>query len=186
MPIPKKEKNRLIKLAVHRAVEDQIDAILEKPFVIDFEIEHRWMVPFWKWRKMKKITIRPMTVETYFKILPLVVQFEDDDLGKITEARTTTPDVVKVMKKYSELVVNIVFIGLWNRPGMMPRWFRKFLMSNCTMEDYHIFLSAILYRMGVRSFYQSIMLEKRMSPMEQKEIIALQKNVETYLTLTLS
>lgn len=80
------------------------------------------------------------------------------------------------MSKYDELIFEIVCIGIHNRKGDMPEWFREALKDNCSWQDTYILLNAILFRLNTNSFSNTITLLQSVSPLGEEEIIALQEN----------
>ena len=65
-------------------------------------------------------------------------------------------------------------------PITVRTWFREVLKDNCTWEDIYILLNAILYRIGCNPFSRTIIALEAVSPLSEVEIIALQKNSETW------
>lgn len=62
----------------------------------------------------------------------------------------------------------------------MPAWFREVLKDNCIWEDIYILLNAILFRIGCNPFSRTITALEAVSPLSEEELIALQKNSETW------
>lgn len=85
------------------------------------------------------------------------------------------------MAKYDELIFEIVCLGIHNKKGDMPAWFREVLKDNCTWEDLYILLNAILFRLGCNPFSRTIIALEAVSPLSEEEIIALQENNETWV-----
>ena len=88
--------------------------------------------------------------------------------------------VAELIAKYDELIFEIVCLGIHNKKGDMPAWFREVLKDNCTWEDIYILLNAVLYRIGCNPFSRTIIALEAVSPLSEVEIIALQKNSETW------
>ena len=86
----------------------------------------------------------------------------------------------KALEKYGELIFEIVCMGIHNRPGDMPKWFRETLKASCTFTDVYILFNAIFYRLGVQSFLKSITAAKAVSPISREEIIAFQENKKSW------
>lgn len=84
------------------------------------------------------------------------------------------------MAKYDEIIFEIVCLGIHNKKGNMPAWFREVLKDNCTWEDIYILLNAILFRIGCNPFSRTITALEAVSPLDEEELIALQKNNETW------
>ena len=88
--------------------------------------------------------------------------------------------VAELIAKYDELIFEMVCLGIHNKKGDMPDWFREVLKDNCTWEDIYILLNAVLYRVGCNPFSRTIIALEAVSPLSEVEIIALQKNSETW------
>lgn len=84
------------------------------------------------------------------------------------------------MDKYSDIILDIVCLGIHNRSSEPPIWFREVLMDNSTWEDIAILLNAILYRIGYYPFCKSITILRNVSPLGEAEIIAAQKNLQSW------
>ena len=89
-------------------------------------------------------------------------------------------EMADLMAKYDETIFEIICLGLYNKKGNMPDWFREVLRDNCSWQDMYILLNAILYRIGCNPFLSTIMALRAVSPVGEEEIIALQKNSETW------
>lgn len=156
------------------------DTISEKPIRIPFSFANRERLPTGK-DPGDAIVIRPITVRTWFVIRPLLLRVDKDDLGRlINKSGDLNPEIAEVMDKYGELLVDIVCLGIHNKPSNPPEWFRNVLMDNSTWQDIHVLLNAILYRIGFFPFCKSITTLRSVSPMEEAEIIAAQKNFESW------
>lgn len=158
----------------------ETETVTEKPVRIPFEFNNRDSIP-----KDKDpgdcIVIRPITVRTWFSIRPLLLQIEAEDLNRMTvKAGELSEGFSELMDKYSELLMDIVCIGIHNKPNDPPAWFREALMDNSTWEDIRILLNAILYRIGYHPFCTSITTLQTVSPIGETEIIAAQKNLQSW------
>lgn len=89
-------------------------------------------------------------------------------------------DFLQLMDKYGELLLNIVCLGIHNKPSEPPEWFREALKDNSTWEDVRILLNAVLYRIGYFPFCTSITILQNVSPIGEAEIIAAQKNLQSW------
>lgn len=158
----------------------QADAITEKPISFPISLDDDSMVP--KGKKVDKITIKPIKTRTVSQLTPLLLQLDKEELNKITanKDKDFNPESVEVFQKYHDLIMQIICIGIHNSKGSPPEWFRELLEANFTWNDLHIFLNAILFRMGNQSFHNSIILTSRMSPMDDRGMIALQKNLTSH------
>lgn len=61
-------------------------------------------------------------------------------------------DFPKIMDKYGELLLDIVCLGIHNKPSDPPKWFKQALADNSTWEDIRILFNAIIYRIGYHPF----------------------------------
>ena len=128
------------------------------------------------------IVITPITVRTWFRIKPLLlcIDKEDREVLIVDKNKGFSDRVAELIAKYDELIFEIVCLGIHNKKGDMPVWFREVLKDNCTWEDIYILLNAILYRIGYNPFSRTIIALEAVSPLSEEEIIALQKNSETW------
>lgn len=128
------------------------------------------------------ITITPIKVRTWFKLKPYLIAIEEMDYNLILAKESTefSPEISAIMAKYDDLLFNIVAIGINNKKEDMPEWYKDVLKDNCTWHDIYILLNAILFRLNFNPFLNSIILVRSVSPLSEAEIIALQKNSETW------
>lgn len=159
----------------------ETDAITENPVKIPFEFNDTGSLPEGKVLS-DSIVIRPMTVRTWFRIKPLLMEISKEDYDKLIYRNVKIPDseIRDIMTKYDNTIAQIVFIGIHNKHGEMPQWFRDVLLANCHWNDLFILLNAILFRIGQQSFCKSITTLRNVSPLTEAEIIAAQKNLESW------
>lgn len=156
------------------------ETVTETTVKIPFEFSNKESIPLNK-NPGDCIVIRPITVRTWFRIRPLLLQIEKEDLGKmLVKAGELNNDFVAMMDKYGELLMDIVCLGIHNKPNEPPIWFREALMDNSTWEDIRVLLNAILYRIGFFPFCNSITMLRNVSPIREQEIIAAQKNQRSW------
>lgn len=156
------------------------DTITEKALKIPFNFSNRERLPDGK-DPGDSIVIRPITVRTWFCIRPLLMKIDKEDLSRlISRAGEINENVVEIIDKYGELLLDIVCIGIHNKPSDPPSWFRDVLMDNSTWQDIHVLLNAILYRIGFFPFCKSITTLRSVSPMDEAEMIAARKNLESW------
>lgn len=161
----------------------EADTVTEMPAKILFDFTNKDSVPEGK-DPGDCIVIRPLTVRTWFKIRPLLLSIEKDDLDKmVCKPGEVNESLQEIMDKYSELLLDIVCLGIHNRKSNPPAWFREVLIDNCTWEDIRILLNAVIYRIGYFPFCKSITILKSVSPLEETEIIAAQKNLKSWQLL---
>lgn len=157
----------------------EADSVTSQSVKIPFDFPYRQTIPEGK-DPGDCIIIRPITVGTWFRIKPLLASI--DDIGELISAGT--PDfsekVFRAIEKNSDVIFEIVCLGIHNKKGDMPKWFRETLEHNATWQDIYILLNAILFRLSHNPFLSSITLLKSMSPIGEAEIIALRKNRETW------
>ena len=137
------------------------------------------------------IVITPITVGTWFRLKPHLALIEKDDLEKIAghkgeEGDMFSSDIRDVMMKYDETMFEIVCIGIHNRKGNMPEWFKTVLMNSCTWQDVYILFNAIVFRLNSMSFFNTITAMKAVSPLGEEEIIALQENMKSWISRAVS
>lgn len=159
------------------------DTVTERPIKIDFEFTVRDSIPKGK-DPGESIVISPITVRTWFKLKPMIMDIDPADLNKLIEKEERTPDadLIEIIAKYDNLLFDILCIGIHNKKSDPPAWFKEALKDNCTWEDVYVLLNAIFFRIGYNPFCNSITMLKNVSPMTEAEIIAAQKNLESWQT----
>lgn len=157
------------------------ETITEKAISIPFAFENRESIPEGK-EPGDCIVIRPITVRTWFRIRPLILQIEKEDLERIIVSKDeVNVDLADLMAKYDELIINIICIGIHNKKSDPPQWFRDVLVDNTTWDDLRILLNAIIYRIGFFPFCESITMLQNVSPLKtETEIIAAHKNLTSW------
>lgn len=150
------------------------------PVKIPFEFKNRDAIPQGK-DPGDCVVIRPITVRTWFMLRPLLLQIEKEDLEcMMIKSGEVSSDFPKMMDKYGDLLIDIVCMGIHNKPSQPPFWFREVLIDNSTWEDVRILLNAIFFRVGYFPFCTSITMLRNVSPIEETEIIAAQKNLQSW------
>lgn len=177
-------------MSVKQVLKLESEALTGQPVTIPFQFSDTSSFPpifFDKDPTKRKkipdsIVIRPITVRTWERLKPLLTLIEQDDKDKMIALNDSAfnSEVESLMSKYDSLLFEIVCVGIHNKKGNMPKWFRETLKDNSTWEDVYILLNAILFRLSVNPFSNSITLLKSVSPIAEAEIIALQKNSRTW------
>lgn len=170
-------------MSIKHYLQFESDTVTEKPVKIAFEFTVRDSIPKGK-DPGDAIVISPITVRTWFKLKPLILSIEKVDLEKLIEKeeRTLDSQLIDLVAKYDNLLFDIICIGIHNKKSDPPAWFREVLKDNCTWEDVYVLLNAIFFRIGYNPFCNSITTLQNVSPMTQAEIIAAQKNLESWQT----
>jgi hypothetical protein len=165
-----------------RLISLQSSLITDVPLEIPFSVENDSMLP--QGVKMDSITIHPLKVGTVLRISPLIARIDKKDFEKITVSKDQKydPGIQGPIEKYSEIILEIICLGIHNRKSPYPDYLKEFLKENCTWEDLHIILNGILFRMGAMSFINSTTALTSVGLMDAAEIIALQKNLERWGT----
>lgn len=168
-------------MSIKYVLQSEADSATGKAITIPFEFTDTSSVPKGK-NPGESIVITPIKVRTWMQLKPLLAQIESKDLEKLINhpGKKLNEDVFNVISKYDELLFSIMCIGIHNRVGDMPEWFRKTLKENCTWEDVFVVINAIFFRLAHNPFMNTITLLKSVSPIGEREIIALQKNKETW------
>ena len=167
-------------MSVNLFLRLETETVTEMPVKIPFEFNNKHSVPQGK-DPGDCIVIRPITVRTWFRLRPLLLQIDAEDLDRmIVKEGELTGEFQGMMDKYSELLIDIVCIGIHNKPSEPPAWFREVLMDNSTWEDIRILLNAVLYRIGYFPFCTSITTLRNVSPLGETEIIAAQRNLQSW------
>jgi len=159
------------------------ETVTEKPVKIAFDFKVRDSIPKGK-DPGESIVISPITVRTWFKLKPMIMAIDPADLDKLIEKEDRTPDaeIIDIISRYDSLLFDILCVGIHNKKSDPPEWFKETLKDNCTWEDVYVLLNAILFRIGFNPFINSITTLQSVSPMTEAEIIAAQKNLESYST----
>ena len=168
-------------MPIKHYLQFESDTVTEKPVRIPFEFTVRDSIPKGK-DPGEAIVISPITVRTWFKLKPLFMSIDKIDLDKLIEKEDRTPDadLIDIIAKYDALLFDILCIGIHNKKTDPPEWFREVLKDNCTWEDVYVLINAIFFRLGYNPFCNSITTLQSVSPMTEAEIIAAQKNLESY------
>lgn len=168
-------------MSVKQVLQLESDSITDRPVSIPFEFTQLDSLP--KGKKVgDRIVITPITVRTWFRIKPLLLYIEEQDRVALTANKDVSfsDQIAGLMSKYDEIIFEIVCLGIHNKKGDMPVWFRNVLKDNCTWEDIYILLNAVLFRIGCNPFINTIIALKAVSPLSEEEIIALQENSDTW------
>ncbi|MGL5958097.1 MAG: hypothetical protein ACRCZZ_05850 [Phocaeicola sp.] len=164
---------------IQTLLNHETDVITERAIKIPFDFSNRESIP--KRESPDCVVVTPITVRTWFKLRPLLLQIDREDLESIVvQQGETSIDAIDMMDKYGDLLLDIVCIGIHNKPSDPPEWFKEALKDNSTWGDIRILLNAILYRIGQFPFYKSITTLQSVSPTGETEIIAAQKNLQSW------
>ena len=168
-------------MSVKQVLQIESNVVTDQPVKIPFEFTRLDLLPEGK-KLGDSIVITPLTVRTWFRIKPLLLQIDKQDREILTANKDTgfNNEIADLMAKYDEIIFEIVCLGIHNKRGNMPAWFREVLKDNCTWEDIYILLNAILFRIGCNPFSRTITALEAVSPLSEEELIALQKNNETW------
>jgi len=168
-------------MSVKQVLQIESNVVTDHPVKIPFEFTRLDLLPEGK-KLGDSIVITPLTVRTWFRIKPLLLYIDKQDWEILTANKDTgfNSEIVDLMAKYDEIIFEIVCLGIHNKKGNMPAWFREVLKDNCTWEDIYILLNAILFRIGCNPFSRTITALEAVSPLSEEELIALQKNNETW------
>lgn len=165
---------------IQKLLEAEAETILQKSVEIPFNPTDISMCPHGA--KTKSIVISPLKAGTLFRLKPYINKIALEDLEKMAtnSDRKFAPEAPELFGKYAETVLDIIWIALHNNRTEPRKWYREFLQENCTWEDLHIILNAILYRMGTSAFYKSTIALKSMGLLNESEIKATQKNLKSW------
>lgn len=171
-------------MGIAHIVSLETDTVTEKPVRIPFDFPDTSSVPEGK-SPGDHIMITPITVRTWFKMKPLILQIRQEDLDKmlLRHGNGFPAESIEIINRYDNLLLDIICLGIHNQKSEPPQWFREVLKDNSTWEDIGILLNAILFRLGYNPFYKSITMLKNVSPMTDAEIIAAQKNAQSWTSL---
>lgn len=167
-------------MGIKQIIRLESDAVTDRPITISYEFPNLSSLPDGK-TVGNSIVITPVTVRTWFRIKPLLLEFASEDLEKLQGyGDKFSPDLARLMARYDNTVLDIVCFAIHNRPSEPPLWFRNVLMDNSTWEDLLILLNAVFLRLCYNPFINTITLLKVVSPLDEAEIIALQENNRTW------
>ena len=168
-------------MSVKQVLQIESNVVTDQPVKIPFEFTRLDLLPEGK-KLGDSIVITPLTVRSWFRIKPLLLYIDKQDREILTANKDTgfKNEIADLMAKYDEIIFEIVCLGIHNKRGNMPAWFREVLKENCTWEDIYILLNAILFRIGCNPFSRTITALEAVSPLDEEELIALQKNNETW------
>lgn len=166
---------------IKQFVRLETDTVTETPLKIPFDFINRDSLPAGK-DPGDCIVVSPITVRTWFKLKPLLLSIDKSDFDKVIAKEDPLPDeeLTEIISKYDNLLIDILCIGIHNKKSDPPAWFKEVLKDNCTWMDIYILLNAILFRIGYNPFCKSITTVQSVSPMTEAEIIAAQKNAESW------
>lgn len=168
-------------MSVKQVLQSESESVSNQSVRIPFEFTQLKSLPKGK-VVGDSIVITPITVRTWFRIKPLLLYIEKEDRDVLVADKDKGFSVRagELIAKYDEIIFEIVCLGIHNKKGDMPAWFREVLKDNCTWEDIYILLNAVLYRIGCNPFSRTIIALEAVSPLSEAEIIALQRNSETW------
>lgn len=168
-------------MSVKQVLQIESNVAAGQPVKIPFEFTRLDLLPEGK-KLGNSIVITPITVRSWFRIKPLLLHIDKQDREILVANKDTgfNNEIADLMAKYDEIIFEIVCLGIHNKRGEMPAWFREVLKDNCTWEDLYVFLNAILFRIGCNPFSRTITALEAVSPLSEEELIALQKNNETW------
>lgn len=167
-------------MSINNLFKQESDCVTEQAIKIPFSFDDTTSLPKGK-NVGDCIVIKPIKVSTWFKIRPFLLQIEQEDLDKMVQKPgEMNVNFVGLMDKYGDMLIDIILLGIHNKPSEPPAWFRKVLVDNCTWEDIRILLNAVLYRIGYFPFCNAITTLKNVSPIGEQEIIAARKNLESW------
>ena len=168
-------------MSVKQVLQIESNVVTDQPVKIPFEFTRLDLLPEGK-KLGDSIVITPLTIRTWFRIKPLLLHIDKQDREILTANKDTgfNNEIADLMAKYEEIIFEIVCLGIHNKRGNMPAWFREVLKDNCTWEDIYILLNAILFRIGCNPFSRTIIALEAVSPLSEEELIALQKNNESW------
>ena len=130
-------------MSIKNLFQQESDSVTEQPVRIPFDFSNRDSIPNGK-DPGNSIVIKPITVRTWFRIRPLLLEIEKEDIDRMIVKKGELPeDFPKIMDKYGELLLDIVCLGIHNKPSDPPKWFKQALADNSTWEDIRI--SPFLY-----------------------------------------
>ena len=167
-------------MSIKNLFQQESESVTGQPVKIPFDFTNRDSIPEGK-NPGDCIVIKPITVRTWFKIRPLLLEIEKEDINRMIVKKGELPeDFPKIMDKYGELLLDIICLGIHNKPSDPPKWFKQALADNSTWEDIRILLNAIFFRIGYFPFCDSITMLQNVSPLGETEIIAAQKNLQSW------
>lgn len=167
-------------MSVRQVLRIEGDVVTDRPVTIPFDFDPA-TIPLGK-EVGDSIVITPIKVGTWNRLKPLFLAIDKEDREALAANKEVAfnDTLAGIMAKYDEVLFEMVCIGIHNKPGDMPVWFREVLRHNCTWEDVYVLLNAILFRIGCNPFLRTITALGAVSPLGEEELIALQRNNESW------
>ncbi|MCC8172573.1 MAG: hypothetical protein LIP00_12505 [Parabacteroides sp.] len=165
-------------MGVKQIIKSECDVIADGPVRIPFDFSDLSSLP--KGKKVgDSIVLSPLKTRTWYKLKPLLLSIEKEDAEKLLSRKNGEfhLEAMAVAAKYDELLLDVVCIGIHNKKGDPPRWFREVLKDNTTWEDIYILLHVLFFRLFHNPFSNSITLLRNVSPLDEEEMIALRNNL---------
>ena len=95
-------------MSIKNLLQQESDSVTEQPVRIPFDFSNRDSIPNGK-DPGNSIVIKPITVRTWFRIRPLLLEIEKEDIDRLIVKKGELPeDFPKIMDKYGELLLDIV------------------------------------------------------------------------------
>ena len=103
-------------MSVKNILSMESDAVTDQPVLIPFDFSKRDSIPEGK-KVGDSIVVTPITVRTWFRIKPLLLCFDNDDLDKLVAKEDVHFDkeIADIMAKYDETIFDIICLGLYNK-----------------------------------------------------------------------
>ncbi len=134
--------------------------------------------------KIKDWEIKPITVRQMIKISPYLAKITllDDFQDCINEAQNDSEENGDIKDIYASKLVSLVGKYAEDINEVLRIVLGRDISEEATPEDYVYLLSAIIYRMGGKSFLKSIRLSQNLSPHSKAGLIAAENRLIASLT----
>ena len=101
-------------MSIKNLFQQESESVTEQPVKIPFDFTNRDSIPKGK-DPGDCIVIKPITVRTWFRIRPLLLEIEKEDIDKmIVKDGELNADFPELMNKYGGLLLDVVCLGIHN------------------------------------------------------------------------
>ena len=134
--------------------------------------------------KIKEWEIKPLTVRQLININPHLAKISmlDEFQDYLKEAQDNADENGEIGDIYANKLVSLVGLYAEEVNSVVTIIIGRDISDEATPEDYVYLLSAIIYRMGGKSFLKSIRLSQNLSPHSKAGLIAAENRLQLFLT----
>lgn len=112
-------------MSIKNLFQQESESVTEQPVKIPFDFTNRDSIPKGK-DPGDCIVIKPITVRTWFRIRPLLLEIEKEDIDKmIVKDGELNADFPELMNKYGGLLLDVACLGIHNKPSVRRHGLKK-------------------------------------------------------------